>query len=49
MTYANSVYYVNLIGTHVIPEYPAFGTVYLMMLVSAVALVIGKKKLKKLK
>lgn len=49
MSYENIGYYVNLIGAHVIPEYPAVGAVFLIMLVSIVVLIIGKKKLKKLK
>ena len=49
MSYENIGYYVNLIGAHVIPEYLAIGAVFFIMLVSVVALVIGKKKLEKLK
>jgi parallel beta-helix repeat protein len=49
MSYENIGYFVNLIGTHVIPEYPAVDAGFLFMLVSAVALAIGKKELKKFK
>jgi parallel beta-helix repeat protein len=47
--YENVGYHVNLIGAHVIPEYSAVGPVFLIMFVSVVALIIGRKKLKKLK
>jgi hypothetical protein len=49
MSYENISYFVNLIGTHVIPEYPVVESVFLIMLLSVVALIIGKKKLEKLK
>jgi parallel beta-helix repeat protein len=49
ISYENIGYYVNLIGAHVIPEYPAVDAIFLITFVSVVALIIGKKKLKNLK